>query len=312
MFRKTLLACALALALMTAACSEETPSSTTAAPAPPPETTTAAAFPRDVLGVTIPGEPIRIVSASASHTEMIYALGAGDRLVATDLFSDWPPEAAETEKIDAFNIGVETVAALDPDLVILFFDPGDVVDGLGRLGIPAILFAAPATLDEAYAQIEAVGAAIGAAPEADALVAGMRADIAEITTRIPAEDDSPTYYHELDPTLYSITSSTFIGSIYALVGMENIADAADDAGFGYPQLSAEYVIEADPDFIFLADTVCCGESAATVAERPGWDTLTAVRTGRVIELDDSVASRWGPRIVEFLETVVDAAYVMAG
>ena len=312
MFRKTLPACALALALMTAACSEETPSTTTAAPVPPPETTTAAAFPRDVLGVTIPDEPIRIVSASASHTEMIYALGAGDRIVATDLFSDWPPEAAETEKIDAFNIGVETVAALDPDLVILFFDPGDVVDGLGRLGIPAILFSAPATLDEAYAQMEAVGAAVGADLEAAELVSEMREDIEEITARIPSGDDRPTYYHELDPTLYSITSSTFIGSIYALAGMDNIADAADDAGFGYPQLSAEYLIEADPDFIFLADTVCCDASAATVAERPGWDTLTAVRTGRVIELDDSVASRWGPRIVEFLEMVVDAAYVMAG
>jgi iron complex transport system substrate-binding protein len=312
MFRKTLLACALAFALMTAACSEETPSTTTAAPAAPPETTTAAAFPRDVLGVTIPGEPMRIVSASASHTEMIYALGVGDRLIATDLFSDWPPEAVETEKIDGFNIGVETVAALDPDLVILFFDPGEVVEGLGRLGIPTILFFAPATLDEAYAQIEAVGAAIGADSEGDALVAGMRADIEEITARIPTGDDLPTYYHELDPTLYSITSSTFIGSIYALAGMENIADPADEAGFGYPQLSAEYLIAANPDFIFLADTVCCGQSAATVAERPGWDTLTAVRTGRVIELDDSIASRWGPRIVEFLEMVVDAAYVTAG
>ena len=312
MYRKTLLACALALVVMTSACSEETPSTTTAASSLPAETSTAAAFPREVLGVIIPVKPMRIVSASASHTEMIYALGEGDRIVATDLFSDWPTEATETDKIDAFNIGVETVAALEPDLVILSFDPGDVVDGLGRLGIPAILFFAPETLDEAYVQIEEVGAAIGAGEEADALVEGMRSEVEDIQARIPEGGDRPTYYHELDPTLYSITSGTFIGSIYSLAGMENIADAADDAGSGYPQLSAEYLIEADPDFIFLADTVCCGESAATVAERPGWETLTAVRTGKVVELDDSVASRWGPRIVEFLETVVDAAYVTAG
>ena len=312
MYRKTLLACALALVVMTSACSDETPSNTTAAPSLLAETNTAAAFLGEVLGVIIPAEPMRIVSASASHTEMIYALGEGDRIVATDLFSDWPTEATETDKIDAFNIGVETVAALEPDLVILSFDPGDVVDGLGRLGIPAILFFAPETLDEAYAQIEEVGAAIGAGEEADALVEGMRSEVEDIQARIPEGGDRPTYYHELDPTLYSITSGTFIGSIYSLAGMENIADAADDAGFGYPQLSAEYLIEADPDFIFLADTVCCGESAATVAERPGWETQTAVRTGKVVELDDSVASRWGPRIVEFLETVVDAAYVTAG
>jgi len=310
MFHKTLPACALAFALLFSACSEETPASTTAAPSP--GTAATAAFPREVLGVTIPGEPMRIVSASASHTEILYALGAGDRIVATDLFSDWPAAAAETEKIDAFNIGVEAVAALEPDLVILSFDPGDVVDGLGRLGIPTILFFAPETLDGAYEQIEAIWEAIGADEEADALVEGMRSDVEEIRASIPAGDDRPTYYHELDPTLYSITSSTFIGSIYEMAGMESIADPADEAGFGYPQLSAEYLIEADPDFIFLADTICCGESAATLAMRPGWETMTAVQTGRVIELDDSVASRWGPRIVDFLGIVVDAAYVTAG
>jgi len=310
MYFKTLPACVLALVLLTSACSEDAPSSTTAAP--PAETVAATAFPREVFGVIIPVEPMRIVSASASHTEILYALGVGERIVATDLFSDWPAEAAETDKIDAFNIGVEAVAALEPDLVILSFDPGDVVEGLGILGIPTILFFAPETLDEAYAQVEAIGEATGADQEAGVLIEGMKSDVEEITAGIPAGEDRPTYYHELDPTLYSITSSTFIGSIYELAGMENIADPADEAGFGYPQLSAEYVIEADPDFIFLADTVCCGESAATLALRPGWDTLTAVRVGRVIELDDNVASRWGPRIVEFLETVVDAAYVTAG
>jgi iron complex transport system substrate-binding protein len=96
------------------------------------------------------------------------------------------------------------------------------------------------------------------------------------------------------------------------LGLQNIADPADDSGFGYPQLSAEFILEADPDFIFLADTVCCRQSAATLAERPGWDTLAAVRNGRVIELDDSVASRWGPRIVDFLRIVTTAVYAGTG
>jgi iron complex transport system substrate-binding protein len=84
-----------------------------------------------------------------------------------------------------------------------------------------------------------------------------------------------------------------------------VADAADD-GTGYPQLSAEYLVDQDPDLIFLADTKCCGQSAATVAERPGWSELTAVRAGGVVELDDDIASRWGPRVVDFLEVIVDA------
>lgn len=308
MFRRALLVSALALMLSMSACADD--SSEPPTTAAPTTTTEPSAFPREVLGVEIPTRPARIVSASASHTEILYALDAGDRIVATDLFSNYPPAASETDKIDAFNVNVEAVAVFEPDLVILSFDPGDVVDGLGELGIPALMFTAPATLGDAYAQMEALGAALGSEGEAADLVAGIRADIGELVDVAPPGGDRPTFYHELDNSYFTITSATFIGSVYMQVGMENIADPVDETGFGYPQLSAEYIIEADPDFIFLADTLA-GESAATVAERPGWDTLSAVRNGRVIELDDDVASRWGPRIVEFLETVVSNVYETA-
>ncbi len=112
-----------------------------------------------------------------------------------------------------------------------------------------------------------------------------------------------TYYHELDQTLYSVTSRTFIGSVYSLLALTNIADKAQGGGGDYPKLSAEYVLSADPDLIFLADTKCCQQSAATVAKRPGWSAVTAVRTGNVVALDDDIASRWGPRVVDFLRTV---------
>lgn len=312
---RSLPAIAVALAVLSASCTADG-----AAPGPDPTTIGGAAtattdsFPREVLGAIIPTQPQRIVSASATHTEMVYALGGGDRVVAVDLFSDFPEEVAGLPQIDAFNFNIEAVAAFDPDLVILSFDPGDAVAGLGRLGIPALLFpTAPATLQDAYAEMLAVGAAIGADDDAARLVASIEEEVAALVSQIPTGDGTPpTYYHELGEDLYSITSSTFLGSIYSMVGLQNIADPADDAGFGYPQLSAEYILEADPDFIFLADTVCCGQSAATLAERPGWDTLGAVHSGRVIELDDSVASRWGPRIVEFLRIVTTAVYTEAG
>ena len=110
-------------------------------------------------------------------------------------------------------------------------------------------------------------------------------------------------YHELTPDYYSATSKTFIGRIYKLFGLRNIADAADSSGTGFPQLSAEYIISADPSLIVLADTRCCAQSAKAVGNRPGWAGLAAVRRGNVIGIDDSVASRWGPRIVQFVRAV---------
>jgi iron complex transport system substrate-binding protein len=115
----------------------------------------------------------------------------------------------------------------------------------------------------------------------------------------------PRIYHELDDTLFSINSNTFIGQVYALFGLQNIADTAE-GGSPYLQLNAEFVISQNPDVIFLADAQCCGQSPETVAARPGWDTITAVRNGHVIAVDEDVASRWGPRIVEYVEFVADA------
>jgi iron complex transport system substrate-binding protein len=110
-------------------------------------------------------------------------------------------------------------------------------------------------------------------------------------------------YHELTPDLYSATSRTFVGQVYTAFGLRNIADAADSIGSGYPQLSAEYVVSANPDLIVLADTVCCGQKPSTVAGRPGWDRISAVRTGSIVRVHDSIASRWGPRIVDFFRAM---------
>ena len=156
--------------------------------------------------------------------------------------------------------------------------------------------------------------ATGHLDTAVALTADMATRVDAVLARI-ADLDTPalSYYHELDPTYYSVTSETFIGTVYGLLGLVNIADAIEEESYGYPQLSAEFILEADPDLIFLACTKYCGETIDTVAARPGWDTLAAVGNGNVIELDDDIASRWGPRIVDHLEQVVDAVEtVVAG
>ncbi|MGH2653153.1 MAG: ABC transporter substrate-binding protein [Actinomycetota bacterium] len=253
--------------------------------------------------VTIDAPPERIVSMSATSTEMLFAIEAGGQVVAVDDNSNYPPQAPMTD-ISAYEPNVEAVAGFDPDLVVVSDDINDLVKSLGALDIPVMVHPAAETLDATYSQIEQLGAATGHVAESADLVASMTSEIDELTESVPDFQQAPTYYHELDQTYFSVTSRTFIGEIYGLVGLENIADTAEE-GNPYPQLSAEFIIDADPDLIFLADTKCCGVNAKKVAARPGWDQISAVKTGAVIELDDDIASRWGPRVVDLLRVVVE-------
>ena len=261
-------------------------------------------------GVPAAAEPAgheRIVSISTVATEMLFAIDAGDRVVAVDSMSNYPAEAPTTD-LSGYQPNVEAILGFAPDLVVLSYDPGDVMAGLEAAGVATLLQGAAYTLADTYDQITALGAITGDVDEAAALVADMQSEMADLAASVQERDEPLSYYHELDDTLYTVTSSTFIGEVYALAGLVNAADAADPDGasWGYPQLSAEYLLDADPDLIFLADTRCCSQTAVTVAERPGWETLTAVNNGAVVELDDDVASRWGPRIVDLLRVIVDS------
>jgi iron complex transport system substrate-binding protein len=255
--------------------------------------------------VTLDARPERIVSLSPTATEMLFAIAAGDQVEAVDDQSDYPSEAPTTD-LSGFEPNVEAVAGYEPDLVIASNDSGQLQESLDALEIPFLLQPAAATLDDSYAQIEELGEVTGHADEARAVTAAMAAEVDDLLATVPEPTEPLTYYHELDETYFSVTSETFIGQIYALVGLENIADEAKGAGSGYPQLSAEYILDADPDLIFLADTKCCDQSAATVAERPGWDRLSAVENDAVVGLDDDIASRWGPRVVDLLRVVATA------
>jgi iron complex transport system substrate-binding protein len=255
--------------------------------------------------VTLPARPRQVVSLSPSATEMLFAVGAGDQVVAVDDNSNFPPRAPTTG-LSGYEPNVEAIAGYAPDLVVVSDDTAGIVGALEGLAIPVIVQAAPEGLRDVYAQIRQLGAATGNRAPAKDVVAQMRARIRGIVASAPDLAAAPTYYHELDQTYFSVTSDTFIGRIYSLFDLRNIADSAQGARSGYPQLSAEHIIESDPDLIFLADTKCCGVTAAKVAARPGWDRLSAVEAGNVYELDDDVASRWGPRIVDLVTTVARA------
>lgn len=300
MHRLTLLLAAL---LLFTACSPATPSSTAVAPDPaqdyPVVITTGAGE------VTIATRPQRIVSLSASATETLFAIGAGDQVVATDSFSTHPAAAPTQDDLLAFAPNVEAiVTTYAPDLVILAFDPGDVVAAFGALGIPVIVHPTAGSFTDAYAQWEQLGAATGHLADAVALVNEVQDAINEAVASVDGAGEGITFYHELDATLYTVTSTTFVGEMYDRFGMTNIADPADPDGWGYPQLSPEYVIDTSPQAIF--HTNCCGDSLSSMAARPGWGTIAAVRSGHVFELDDDIASRWGPRMADFAWAVAAA------
>ncbi|MEZ5266358.1 MAG: ABC transporter substrate-binding protein [Acidimicrobiales bacterium] len=313
-FRSFTVAVAASAALVAAACGTGDDGSSTASSSPSGEaadTSAAAAggFPveltTDAGPVTIEAQPTAIVSLSPTGTEMLFAIGAGGQVKAVDDQSNHPPEAPVSD-LSGYTPNVEAIVGMDPDLVVASDAAPDVVDGLAKAAVPLLVLPAAVTIEDSYEQLELLGRATGQTGGAEKVVQDMRTRIDELVAGLPERPQPLTYYHELDDTLYSATSETFIGSLYAMIGLENVADGADGDGSGYPQLSVEYLLQADPDLIFLADVKCCDQNAETVAARPGWSALTAVRTGAVVELDDDIASRWGPRVVDQLETVAAA------
>lgn len=250
------------------------------------------------------GEPQSIVSLAPATTEILYAVGAGDQVVAVDERSDFPEDAPVTE-LSGYTPNLEAILGYDPDLVVLSDDNGGIVDGLERAGVEVLLLPAAQTLDDTYSQIEQVGATTGRVGEAAEVVSRMQVEISEIVASVPERETPLTYFHELDDTLYTVTDDTYIGEIYSMLGMTSTATGSDP----YPQLSEELILEADPDLVLLADGQCCGMTPQIVAQRPGWDQMTAVREDHVYVVDEDLASRWGPRIVDFMREV--AAIVTA-
>jgi cobalamin transport system substrate-binding protein len=257
--------------------------------------------------VHVKSRPTAIISLSPTATEMLYAIGAGSQVKAVDSDSDYPPQAPMT-KLSGLDSNLEAIVAYKPDLVVVsnFTDNFDsLAKHLASFSIPVLYLPAPAGLSGVYSQFDQLGEATGHLAQAEREDAMLRSQISKIVASVPKHAQPLSYYYELDQTYYSVTSSTFIGTLLALLGMKSIADTASGAASsgGYPQLSSEYIVKANPDYIILADTVCCHQNAATVAARPGWSGLAAVKEGHVIPLNDDIASRWGPRIVDLLHTV---------
>jgi iron complex transport system substrate-binding protein len=299
------LAAGAVLAATCAACGGSPATTSTASPA------AGGSFPATVSAangaVHIGSRPKAIISLSPTSTEMLYTIGAGSQVKAVDSDSDYPRQAPMT-KLSGFQPNVEAIVGYKPDLVVVDANTGGLIKSLAAFGIPVLELPAAAKLSDVYAQFDELGRATGHLAQAEQENARLRSQLARIAAAAPHHTAPLTYYYELDQTYYSVTSATFVGQLLHLLGMKSIADTASGAAAagGYPQLSPEFIIKANPDYIILADTLCCHQNAATVASRSGWSGLTAVKDGHVIALNDDIASRWGPRITDLLQTVETA------
>lgn len=252
--------------------------------------------------------PSCVVSLSPTATETLFAIGAGPQVKAVDKDSNYPTTGLPTRRIDSLNPSVEAIIGIcpktaahpstKPDLVIISYDANTIKEKLTALGVKVVEQDAATSVASALGQIRQLGTLTGHRSSAAALATSLSHTIAADVASVPKHPTKTLrVYYELDPTFYSLTSTTFVGSLLKSLGLVNIADAhSTSADAGYPKLNAEYVVHANPQLIFLADTKCCHATLASVAARPGFSTVTAVLDHHVVNLNDDVASRWGPRL----------------
>ncbi|QWC86511.1 ABC transporter substrate-binding protein [Nocardioidaceae bacterium] len=252
--------------------------------------------------ITLESQPERIVSLSPSATESLFAIGAGEQVVAADEYSNFPAEAPTTD-LSGFDPNVEAILSYEPDLVIASADTNDLVAGLDAAGVPTLISGAPADIESGYDNFALLGMATGRVDETAAFVSDLRGRISDALDAAP-QDADVRVYHELDDTYFAASSNSFIGSVYEAMGATNIADGADSDGSGFPQLTAEAVIAADPQLIVITDQV--SYTAEDVAQRPGWGDVAAVRSDSIVTVDADIASRWGPRLPQFIDAVAEA------
>lgn len=307
-----------ATAILLIACSSSSPLSSSQ-PSPgatvPPSAQAAAgapAFPYTTTGtdsktLRLTKTPQRIVSLSPGTTETLFAIGAGDQIVAVDRFADYPEAAKARPKVDYSRPSIESLTAQQPDVIIASGRQRDTVPAMREAGLPVVMFDEAATLNDVLARIREIGRIAGRSTEAETLATDLDNRIRAIIGRLNGNQAGPRVYHEVSSQLHSATPSSFIGDFYTLLGARNIAQGATGA---YPQLSQEVIIQRDPEVIVLAD----GREGVTVDQvrsRTGWNSISAVTTGRVYLLPDEQAdmlSRPGPRVADGLEFLAKLLY----
>jgi iron complex transport system substrate-binding protein len=304
-----LLAAVLVAALLAACGGDDAePAAVATAPA---GASAASAFPVSVTDssgtqLTFSAAPKRIISYSPGATEVLFAIGAGSQVVATDKFSDYPKETAALPKLEYSKPAPEPAVALTPDLVIMATNQQGQMPQFRALGMKVLFLKEPADIAGVLEQIRTLSKVTGRAADGEALASGLQKRIDAVAARVAKAPAGPKVFYELSPDGFTVGPESFLGALLKLAKAANVAEKATDA---FPKLGPEVVIAANPDVIILADGGSSGgQSLETVKARPGWATLNAVKNGRVHAVDPNVFNRPGPRIVDALEELVKLCY----
>ena len=302
--------------LLVAACSggdaaTATPTEEATAEATAATTATEVATPAPVVvtdsdgtELTFAVAPSRIISFSPGATEILFAIGAGDQVVAVDEWANYPPETESLERVKYIDPDPERALSLNPDLVLMSTAQQPQVEQFRSLGLTVMFNLEPDSLQGVLDNILLLGEVTGHSDEAEALVAQMQSRIDAVEQAIADVDQGPRVFYELSADLYTAAPDTFIGGTLTLLKAQNVADGAETA---FPQLTAEALIVANPEVVLLADGVW-GESLETVSARPGWDAVDAVINQRVYSVDPDTGNRPGPRIVDSIEEIAALLY----
>lgn len=246
----------------------------------------------------------RIVSLAPSATEILFAVGAGDQVVGRDSFSNYPESVADLQDVGGSmgDYSIETIASLEPDLVIATeINTPEQVKALEDLGITVYYLKNPVQLDGLYPMLETVGTLTGHEKDAAELVESLKTRVQAVVDAVSNAESQPLVFYELDGSdpakPWTAGAGTFLDQIITLAGGKNVGASMSDA---WAQFSLEELLIQNPDYILLGDAAY-GVTPEMVAERAGWQTLTAVQNNQVVPFNDDLVSRPGPRLVDGLE-----------
>ena len=245
--------------------------------------------------------PKRIISLSPSITEILFEIGSGNQVIAVDNLSNYPNEAP-ISNISAYDPNVEAISLLNPDLVILSYNIKNLKAALKKIGIETIYLPAPLNFEDILDQIDYLGLQTGNEDKAKKLISKMKNRMKTLQ-KLRENETAIKIYHEIDPNYYSPSKFSFIGDIYQKLNYKNVADKADISNLGYPKLSPELIISENPDLIVLPGKD--NKYVEKVKLRPGWSYIEAVKKNNFLLTNNDIASRWGPRILNFASILVE-------
>ncbi len=245
--------------------------------------------------------PKRIISLSPSITEILFEIGSGNQVIAVDNLSNYP-NGAPISDISAYDPNVEAISLLNPDLVILSYNIKNLKVALKKIGIETIYLPAPLNFEEILDQIDYLGQQTGNEDKAKKLISKMKNRMKTLQ-KLRENETATKIYHEIDPNYYSPSKFSFIGDIYQKLNYKNVADKADISNLGYPKLSPELIISENPDLIILPGKD--NKYVEKVKLRPGWSYIEAVKKNNFLLTNNDIASRWGPRIINFASILVE-------